>query len=338
MYTLARSALFRTDPETAHNIVLISLNLFNRGPLGAWMRKRVPPHPVDVMGLHFPNPVGLSAGLDKDGVCIKGLANLGFGFVEIGTVTPKAQSGNPTPRLFRLPSHEAIINRMGFNNAGVDALVDNVKRAGFNGILGINIGKNRDTALELASHDYLHCMRMVYPHADYITVNVSSPNTPGLRDLQRGDALESLFDVLKAEQRKLTDQHSRYVPVAIKIAPDLDEAEIDTIAATVRAHAIDAVIATNTTNDRTAVTGAANAEETGGLSGAPLTNASTAVVAKLAKTLNGHTPIIAVGGIMRPIDAVAKLNAGAHLVQLYSGLIYRGPGLIGNCVKALAKR
>ncbi|MEM7210182.1 MAG: quinone-dependent dihydroorotate dehydrogenase [Pseudomonadota bacterium] len=335
MYSLLRAALFSINAETAHDVTLSALKFSNRGPIGRFAKSRVPDAPVSVMGIDFPNPVGLCAGLDKDGAYIDGLANLGFGFIEIGTVTPRPQDGNPKPRIFRLPQRDAIINRMGFNNAGVDALVKNVERTSFNGVLGINIGKNRDTPANLAVNDYIHCLRAVYALATYVTVNVSSPNTPGLRDLQHGQALKDLFDALKNEQAALNQTNNRYVPVAIKIAPDLIDEEIDEIAAAVREFKVDAVIATNTTNDRSDVEGLAFAEETGGLSGAPLGNKSTDVVRQLAKTLSGHTPIIAAGGIMRAADATAKIAAGAQLIQLYSGLIYRGPRLIRECVQAM---
>jgi dihydroorotate dehydrogenase len=335
IYPLLRAALFTLGAETAHDLSLAALRRFNRGALGDWLKNRVAELPVEIMGIRFPNPVGLSAGLDKNGDCIHGLANLGFGFVEIGTVTPRAQPGNPKPRIFRLPERRAIINRMGFNNAGVDQLVKNVRAAKFDGVLGINIGKNLDTPLEKASDDYLQCMDAVYPYASYITVNVSSPNTPGLRTLQRGDALEELFGALKARQKTLSGTHQKYVPLAVKIAPDLRAVEVDDIAAAVRRHAIDAVVATNTSNSRDGVEGLKFAGEGGGLSGEPLFELSTEVVRQLAKSLGGHTPIIAVGGIMQGADALVKINAGAEMVQLYSGLIYRGPGLIGDCVNAL---
>ena len=247
MYSLLRPALFSLSAEAAHDLTLATLQCVNRGPIGNWMRSRVPMSPVDVMGICFPNPVGLCAGLDKNGDCIQGLANLGFGFIEIGTITPRAQPGNPKPRIFRLPEQQAIINRMGFNNDGVDKLLANVRKANFDGVLGINIGKNLTTPVEQANDDYLHCLRAVYPHASYITVNVSSPNTPGLRKLQHGDALEALFGTLKQAQKSLANEHGKYIPMAIKIAPDLEKNEIEDIAAAVQRHEIDAVIATNTT-------------------------------------------------------------------------------------------
>ena len=335
IYPLLRAALFTLGAEISHDLTLAALHRFNRGALGGWLKNRVADMPVEVMGIRFPNPVGLSAGLDKNGDCIHGLANLGFGFIEIGTVTPRAQPGNTRPRIFRLPERQAIVNRMGFNNAGVDQLVKNVRAAKFDGVLGINIGKNLDTPLQKATDDYLRCLDAVYPYASYITVNVSSPNTPGLRTLQHGETLEELFGALKARQKTLTETHQKYVPLAVKIAPDLRAVEVDDIAAAVRRHAIDAVVATNTTNSRDGVEGLKYASESGGLSGAPLFDKSTEVVRQLAKTLGGNTPIIAVGGIMLGTDARDKINAGAEMVQLYSGLIYRGPGLIGDCVDAL---
>ncbi len=337
LYSLLRKALFSLDAETAHDLTLTALKQLNRGPLAHCLKSRVPPHPIEVMGIPFPNPVGLCAGLDKNGECIHGLANLGFGFIEIGTVTPRAQPGNPKPRIFRLPEQHAIINRMGFNNAGVDHLVKRVQAAEFKGVLGINIGKNRDTPIENASDDYLICLRAVYPYASYITVNISSPNTPGLRALQHGEALESLFSTLKSAQQSLADKHQKYVPLAIKIAPDLQPQEVDTLADALRHHCIDAVIATNTTNARDGIAASRHASETGGLSGAPLTTQSTAIMRQLANRLQSDIPIIAAGGIMCGDDAREKINAGAQLVQIYSGLIYNGPSLIGDCVNALNK-
>ena len=335
IYPLLRHALFTLDPETAHHLTLSVLQRCNRGPLGRWLKSRVPSLPVEVMGLRFPNPVGLCAGLDKNGDYILGLANLGFGFIEIGTVTPHAQTGNPAPRLFRLPHREALINRMGFNNAGIDYLLKQLQCTRFDGVLGINIGKNRDTPMEQAHRDYLHCLRSVYPYASYIAINISSPNTPGLRKLQYGDALENLFGKLKAAQASLAETHQKYVPLAVKIAPDLADAMIDAVADAVHRHGIDAVIATNTSSSRNGVQDLPMAEESGGLSGAPLMHRATEVVQRLALNLRGHTPIIAAGGILHGANALAKIDAGAQLVQLYSGLIYRGPGLIHDCVNTL---
>jgi len=337
MYSLLRPLLFSLPPETAHHVTLSSLRLARQLGISKLL---VPPvagveHPVTVMGIPFPNRVGLAAGLDKNGECINGLAALGFGFIEIGTVTPRAQPGNPRPRLFRLPDAQAIINRMGFNNHGVDFLVEQVKTSGYQGILGINIGKNADTPIERAADDYLASLEKVWPHADYITVNISSPNTRHLRDLQQGDALSHLLRTLKAAQQHLTDQHGRYVPLAVKIAPDLENDAIIEIANQLRQHRIDAVIATNTTLSRRGVENLRHAQEAGGLSGAPVRALSTALIGKLSRELQGEIPIIGVGGILGGSDASEKIAAGASLIQLYTGLIYRGPALISECRNAL---
>ena len=335
LYPLIRPALFSLDPEDAHKLTLAGLDAAHRlGLLG--LLPHATGKPVRVMGIDFPNPVGLAAGLDKDGAHINALAALGFGFIEIGTVTPRPQPGNPQPRLFRLPQAEAIINRMGFNNHGVDNLVTNVTASGFTGVLGINIGKNKDTPNEQAVDDYLACLDKVYPHASYVTVNISSPNTQNLRELQKDEALDALLSAIKLRQSELAQQHGKYVPVALKIAPDLDDAQIAAIAALLMMHRIDAVIATNTTIARDAVAGQPNAEETGGLSGAPVRAASTRVIRELARHLAGEVPIIGVGGILSGDDAREKIEAGASLVQLYSGLIYRGPALVRECVARLA--
>jgi dihydroorotate dehydrogenase len=294
----------------------------------------LPDTPVTVMGLSFPNRIGLAAGLDKNGEAIDALAGWGFGHIEIGTVTPRPQPGNPKPRMFRLPQVEGIINRMGFNNHGIDALIANVRASRYRGILGINIGKNADTPIERAADDYLIGLDKAYPHASYITVNISSPNTKNLRALQGESELDALLGSLKARQAELAQQHGKYVPLALKIAPDLDDAQIVNIGDALKRHRIDAVIATNTTLDRGKVTGQPHAEETGGLSGAPLFETSTQVVKKLAAALAGEVPIIAVGGVTDGAKAKAKLAAGAMLVQVYSGLIYRGPGLVKDCVAA----
>jgi dihydroorotate dehydrogenase len=286
------------------------------------------------MGLDFPNPIGLAAGLDKNGKAIDGLAGWGFGFVEVGTVTPRPQPGNPKPRLFRLPRANAIINRMGFNNRGVDALVENVIAAKYKGILGINIGKNFDTPIEKAAADYLACLDKVYAHAGYVAVNISSPNTENLRQLQGDAELDALLAALKARQKELAQRHGRYVPLALKIAPDLEEAHIAAIADALRRHRIDGVIATNTTLSRQGVGGLAHGDETGGLSGEPLFEKSTAVLRTLARALTGEVPIIAAGGVVDGAKAKAKLDAGAALVQLYTGLIFRGPELVKECVAA----
>ena len=291
------------------------------------------------MGIRFPNPVGLAAGLDKDGACIDGLAALGFGFIEIGTVTPRAQPGNPKPRMFRLPQANALINRMGFNNGGVDAFVRNVQASRFyqdkQGVLGLNIGKNADTPIERATDDYLTCLEKVYPFADYVTVNISSPNTKNLRQLQQASELGALLSALKQAQHSLADRHGRYVPIALKIAPDLDAEQITTIADSLMQHQIDAVIATNTTTTRDAVQGLAHADEAGGLSGAPVLPLSNRVISALRAELSDTIPIIGVGGILSGADAREKMLAGASLVQVYTGLIYRGPALVSECVQAL---
>jgi dihydroorotate dehydrogenase len=289
------------------------------------------------MGLAFPNPVGLAAGLDKNGEYIDALAALGFGFLEIGTVTPRPQPGNPAPRLFRLPKASALINRLGFNNHGVDRLVENVRRSTWRGVLGINIGKNFDTPVERAADDYLACLRKVYELASYVTVNISSPNTKGLRSLQEAAQLEALLAALSAERDALAATHGRRVPLALKIAPDLEVAQVAAVAESLRKYRFDAVIATNTTIDRDTVTGLPHAEEGGGLSGAPLIAKSTAIAAQLARDLGPAVPVIGVGGIMRAADAAAKIAAGAALVQLYTGLIYEGPRLVHDCIEALCQ-
>lgn len=334
-YNLLRTVLFQLDPETAHDWTIHTLRALPARPLGVFFATRVPAAPRRVMGLDFPNPVGLAAGLDKDGECINAWSALGFGFVEIGTVTPRPQRGNPKPRLFRLPKARGLINRMGFNNHGVDALVERVRQSGFKGVLGINIGKNADTLIESAIDDYLIGLRKVYPWASYVAVNISSPNTPSLRDLQYGAALEQLLAALKAEQQRLTDSYGRYVPLAIKIAPDLADTDLETLAQALRRYRLDAVIATNTTFSRVGVEGLPHAGESGGLSGAPLRERALAVARQLADLLAGEVPIIAAGGIMSGADAVARIAAGASLVQLYTGFIYRGPELVREVVTAL---
>jgi dihydroorotate dehydrogenase len=334
-YPLLRSALFRLDPETAHHTTLQLLNFLHATGLGSLVAERIPDEPRIVMGLNFRNPVGLAAGLDKNGDCIDGLAAAGFGFIEIGTVTPLPQPGNPKPRLFRLPQASAIINRMGFNNNGVDKLIENVKRAEYRGILGINIGKNAVTPIEKAADDYLTCLRKVYPYASYVTVNISSPNTKNLRDLQSEDALDALLRALKQEQQQLSDKHGKYVPLVVKIAPDLDGEQLKQIARLLIVHHIDGVIATNTTLSREGVEGMTHSGEAGGLSGAPLCKRSTAVIRQLAAELQGALPVIGVGGVLKGEDAAEKLRAGASLVQVYSGLVYRGPELVVECCKAM---
>ncbi len=339
LYALTRPLLFSLDPETAHNLTLPALQ---RAAQMGLLRHYAKPAdtPVKVMGITFPNAVGLAAGLDKDGAYIDGLAALGFGFIEIGTVTPRAQPGNPKPRMFRLPQAQALINRMGFNNHGVDAFVKNVQASRFyqnkEGVLGLNIGKNADTPMERALEDYVHCLKKVYPYASYVTVNISSPNTKNLRQLQDASELDTLLAGLKQTQSELTDQHQRHVPIALKIAPDLDAEQVKTISEALICHRIEAVIATNTTISRTAVQGMLHAEETGGLSGAPVFDASNHVIGLLKKELGNDIPIIGVGGILSGTDAKAKIAAGAALVQLYTGLIYRGPALIKECAAALA--
>jgi len=335
MYRLFRPALFRLDPEIAHHLTLAGLNAAYSLGLSRIVSPRPPDDPRTVMGLNFPNPVGLAAGLDKNGDCINGLAALGFGFIEIGTVTPLPQPGNPKPRLFRLPQANAIINRMGFNNHGVNKLVENVRHAKYQGILGINIGKNAATPIEKAADDYLICLRKVYAFASYITVNISSPNTRNLRQLQDEDALNDLLIQLKAEQQKLADTHGKYVPIALKIAPDLETEQIVQIARLLVQHRIDGVIATNTTLSREGVANLPHGTETGGLSGSPVRDKSTAVIRQLAAELKGALPIIGVGGILSGADAAEKITAGASLVQIYSGLVYRGPALISEACAAI---
>ncbi len=336
LYPLARPLLFALDPERAHELTLAGLQRAH--DLGATRLTQCPlgGEPLRVMGLDFPNPVGLAAGLDKNGAHIDALGTMGFGFIEVGTVTPRAQPGNPKPRMFRLPQAEALINRLGFNNQGVDQFVANVQRARYGGVLGLNIGKNAATPIAAAMDDYRQCLAAVYPYAGYVTINISSPNTQDLRSLQGDAALESLLAALAAERHKLSQQHGRRVPLAVKIAPDLDDAALPRLADTLVAHGIDAVIATNTTIDRAAVAGLAHAGEAGGLSGRPLRERATAVVRLLAAHLQGALPIIAVGGILDPQDAVEKIAAGARLVQIYTGLIYRGPALVMQCRAALA--
>lgn len=337
-YPLLRPILFGMDAEAAHHLTLPALQRAHALGLTRCLSKPINA-PVQAMGLHFPNPVGLAAGLDKDGRYIDGLAALGFGSIEIGTVTPRAQPGNPKPRMFRLPAANAIINRMGFNNGGVDAFVANVQASHFfqnkEGVLGLNIGKNADTPIEKAADDYLHCLHKVYPYASYVTVNISSPNTKNLRQLQAADELDQLLSQLKEAQQRLADQHRRYVPLALKIAPDIDDEQVKHIAAALLRHQIDGVIATNTTITRDAVQGLPHAEESGGLSGAPVLTRSNQVIRALKSELGDALPIIGVGGILSGRDAQSKIQAGASLVQLYTGLIYRGPALVRECIEAL---
>lgn len=335
MYGLLRPLLFRLDAERAHHLTLASLQAVYAAGLSNLFPSPGTCRPRQVMGLTFPNPVGLAAGLDKNGAYIDALAALGFGFIEVGTVTPRPQPGNPLPRLFRIPEAHGIINRFGFNNEGIDALVENVRKSSYRGILGINIGKNFDTPNERAVDDYLICLRKAYPHASYITVNISSPNTKNLRQLQEKEALETLLSALKAEQEELAQDAGRYVPVVLKIAPDLTAEQIGEIAGLLRRYRFDGVIATNTTLSRDGVAGLPHATETGGLSGAPVREKSTAVIRQLHQALQGEIPIVGVGGILSGQDAVEKIEAGASLVQLYSGLIYCGPGLIREVGAAL---
>jgi dihydroorotate dehydrogenase len=330
VYGLVRPLLFALDPERAHDVTLALLDAGAR--VGLPPARTPPSNPVRVMGLDFPNPVGLAAGLDKNGAHIDALARLGFGFLEVGTVTPRPQPGNPRPRMFRIAQARAVINRMGFNNLGVDRLVRNVRQSSYRGVLGINIGKNYDTPIERAAQDYLACMRKAYPVASYLAVNISSPNTRNLRQLQQADELGRLLAQLKDEQRRLADEHGRHVPLALKIAPDLSAEEVKDIAERLITHRIDAVIATNTTLSRDGVEGLPHAQEAGGLSGAPVTARATHVVRLLAQELAGRIPVIGVGGIMSAADAAAKFEAGASLVQLYTGLVYAGPDLIYQCV------
>jgi dihydroorotate dehydrogenase len=335
MYSLIRNVLFKLDAELTHDFTINNLSRFANTPVDRLWRQKPMSKPVEVFGLSFPNPVGLAAGLDKNGQCIDAFAAMGFGFIEVGTVTPRPQAGNPQPRLFRLPQANAIINRMGFNNDGVDKLVENVQRARFKGILGINIGKNKDTPNEKGKDDYIHCMRKVYEHATYITVNISSPNTPGLRELQYGDALDDLLGSLKNEQHELAAKYHKRVPLLVKIAPDLDMMEIKQIAGSLIKNQIEGVIACNTTLDRSAVEGMEHAGEAGGLSGLPVQEQSTYVIKNLKQIIGDRVPIIGVGGIDSGDSAQAKLDAGASLVQVYTGFIYQGPGLIRKIITSL---
>ncbi|WP_026010523.1 quinone-dependent dihydroorotate dehydrogenase [Pseudoxanthomonas sp. GW2] len=339
MYSLARPFLFGADAERAHGLGLKALELAHASGTIALLARRSAPLPTRVLGLTFPNPVGLAAGLDKNGAHIDALLALGFGFVEVGTVTPRPQPGNPKPRMFRLPAAQAVINRLGFNNDGVDVLVRNVERAQRKGgLLGINIGKNKDTANEDAASDYLYCLERVYPLADYVTVNISSPNTAGLRELQEEQALRRLVGTLREAQERLAAQHGKRVPVLVKIAPDLSDNDIDAAARVLSDLAVDGVIATNTTVDRARVQGLPHAQEAGGLSGAPLMDQATFVLRRLRARLPESIPLVGVGGILSGADAVAKMAAGAVLVQCYTGLVYRGPELVAECVDAMRRR
>ena len=334
LYSLARSALFKLDPEVAHDLALKSLSVLGPGAalLGAGADQG---ETRRVMGIDFPNPVGLAAGLDKNGEYVDALAALGFGFLEIGTVTPRPQPGNPKPRMFRLEEHDAIINRLGFNNQGVERLLRNVERASFHGVLGINIGKNFDTPNERAADDYLHCLEAVYDRATYVTVNISSPNTKNLRDLQSSEALDALLGAVMSKRSALAARYGRVKPLLVKVAPDLDDAQVEAIARIATRHAVDGLIATNTTIAREAVAGHRHALQAGGLSGRPVFARSTEVLAKLAAALGGRIPLVGVGGILSGADARAKIDAGASLVQVYTGFIYRGPALIAQARRAL---
>ena len=339
MYGLARPFLFVLGAERAHGATLGALDLLHRAGGTALLGGHARPLATPAFGLSFPDPVGLAAGLDKNGAHVDALFGLGFGFVEVGTVTPRPQSGNPRPRMFRLPRHQAVINRLGFNNEGVDALVRNVGRARRRGgLLGINIGRNRDTPNESAADDYLHCLEKVYPLADYVTVNISSPNTAGLRELQEEQALRRLVGTLREAQEALGARHGKRVPMLVKVSPDLSDADIDAAARVLGDLQVDGVVATNTTVSRFAVQGARHADETGGLSGAPLMEKSTAVLRRMRTRLPESIPMIGVGGILSGADAAAKMSAGAALVQLYTGLVYRGPRLVGECVDAMRRR
>jgi dihydroorotate dehydrogenase len=334
-YPMAKKMMFACDAEWSHNFALGSLKKLAHSPLSALWRQTLPVKPVTVAGIRFDNPLGLAAGLDKNAECIDAFGQMGFGFIEVGTVTPKPQIGNDKPRIFRLPESEAIINRMGFNNKGVDYLVENVKKARYNGVLGINIGKNKDTPNEQGKDDYIHCMRKVYLHASYITVNISSPNTPGLRDLQFGDALLDLLNSIKNEQLDLQAKYDKYVPIFIKIAPDMDHIAVNQVAQTILQSKMDGVVATNTTLDRTAVAGQLHANEAGGLSGLPVKDKSTEVIRQLRAAVGIELPIIGVGGIHDANSAAEKLAAGANLLQIYTGFIYQGPALVKQIVTSL---
>jgi len=340
MYPLARPFLFGLEPERAHALGLAALESAYRAGLTPLLANPPKPYPTRALGLTFPNPVGLAAGLDKNGAHVDALLALGFGFIEVGTVTPRPQAGNPRPRMFRLPRHEAIINRLGFNNEGVDALVRNVERARRKapGLLGINIGRNKDTPNDSAESDYLHCLERVYPLADYITVNISSPNTAGLRELQEEQALRRLVSILREAQERLGAQHGKRVPMLVKVAPDLSDDDIDAAGRVLGSLGVDGVIATNTTVSRIAVQDDPAAHESGGLSGAPLMDKSTAVLRMLRTRLPESMPLVGVGGVLSGADAAKKMAAGASLVQLYTGLVYRGPSLVAECVEAMRRR
>lgn len=334
-YDLARRFMFTQDAEWAHNFALNNLRRFAHTPLNTMWAQSIEDKPVEFLGLEFKNLLGLAAGLDKNAECIDAFSQMGFGFVEVGTVTPRPQAGNDKPRIFRLPESNAIINRMGFNNKGVDNLLTNVKASKYDGILGINIGKNKDTPNEQGKDDYIHCMRKVFTSASYITVNISSPNTPGLRDLQYGAALDDLLSSLKNEQLDLASKHGKHVPMLVKIAPDLDQVQVEQVAGSLLSNKIDGVIATNTTLDRSLVQGQQYCDEAGGLSGQPVREKSTHVVSELKRLTDGKLPIIGVGGIDSAESAKEKLQAGADLLQVYTGFIYQGPPLVKKILTGL---
>ncbi len=335
-FKLAQKALFAADPERAHAIALQSLRLGHAIGATRWLCDH-PRLPVHCMGLEFPNPVGVAAGLDKNAEYFEALGELGFGFVEVGTVTPRPQAGNPKPRVFRIPQAQALINRLGFNNNGIDELVKRVRQHRFKGILGINIGKNFDTPLQRAAEDYVHCLEKIYPYADYVTVNVSSPNTVNLRELQSARALDPLLEQLAAHRERLSAQHGRRVPIALKVAPDLGTEAIKDIARTVIKHGMDAIIATNTTVARGGVEGLEHADEAGGLSGLPLKPLADEALRSFHRQVDGEIALIGVGGITSGRDAVDKLNMGADLVQIYTGMIYQGPALVTDCLAAIER-
>ncbi|QLB13070.1 dihydroorotate oxidase A [Bisgaardia hudsonensis] len=339
MYSLLRKAIFTLEPENAHDLTIKTLKLMGNSPFNPIIKNLLinspKGHEKTVMGIKFKNPIGLAAGADKNAEAIDGFGALGFGFIEVGTVTPLAQEGNPKPRQFRLPEVEGIINRNGFNNNGIDYLIENVKKAKYDGVIGINIGKNKVTPIEKGKDDYIYCLNKAYNYADYITVNISSPNTPDLRQLQYGDALEDLLKSIKARQKVLAEHYNKYVPIAVKIAPDLSEAEVIQIADTLQRNNIDGVIATNTTISRETVQGLKNSQEIGGLSGKPLQQKSTEIIARLHQELKGRIPIIGSGGIDGIENAKQKIDAGAELLQIYSGLIYHGPALVKELLKSI---
>ena len=337
LYRLARGALFQLDAEKAHELTLESFRCFPRLATAPFAGRAVD-DPVELLGLHFRNRVGLAAGLDKNGECLEAWSRLGFGFVEIGTVTPRPQPGNPRPRMFRVPEHRALINRLGFNNKGVDHLVERVRESRYRGVLGINIGKNADTPIERAAHDYVACLRKVHAHAGYVTVNISSPNTRNLRDLQDEARLEQLLGALAQAREELAQREGRRAPMLVKIAPDIGEAQLDAIAVAARRHGVDGLIATNTTITRPGLEGHALAGQAGGLSGAPLRPIADATLSALRARVGEDFVLVGVGGIVKAADARAKVDAGADLVQIYSGFIYEGPGLVHACARALAAR